>query len=86
MKISLLYFIFLMTLLYNVSSEPINILSQAGNFIVLEWVKKIVFNSASRKRWKIAFEIKAQSFNKENIKYEFSDNSELSSYINNNPT
>ena len=35
---------------------------------------------------KITFEIRAQSLNKEKIKYEFSDNYELSSYINNNPT
>lgn len=50
MKISLFYFMFLMTFMHNVSSELINILSQNGNFIVLECVKKFVFNSASRKR------------------------------------
>ena len=50
MKISLFYFMFLMTLLYNVSSEPFNTLSQTGNFTVLECFKKVVFNSTCRKR------------------------------------
>ena len=86
MKLSLIYFIILVSLLYNVFSESIVIFERGGNITVEAGKGKVVFNATNiEENEEISFEIKAQSFNNEKIKYEFSDdNYDLTTYTDTN--
>ena len=85
MKLSLIYFIILISLLYNASSSTIDIFKKGEHIKVQAGVGKVVFNATGiEDNEEISFEIKAKSFNNEKIKYEFSDNYDLTTYTGTN--
>ena len=85
MKLSLIYFIILISLLYNASSSSDDIFRKGEKINVQAGVGKVVFNATDiEDNEEISFEIKAKSFNDKNIKYEFSNNYDLTTYTSTN--
>ena len=85
MKLSLIYFIILISLLYNASSSSDDIFKKGGYINVPESDGKVVFNATDiEDNEEISFEIKAKLFNQDKIKYEFSDNYDLTTYTDTN--
>ena len=81
MKLSLIYFIILISLLYNASSSSDDIFKKGGYINVPASDGKVVFNATDiEDNEEISFEIKAKLFNQDKIKYEFSDNYDLTTY------
>ena len=85
MKLSLIYFIILISLLYNASSSSDDIFKKGGYINVPASDGKVVFNATDiEDNEEISFEIKAKLFNQDKIKYEFSDNYDLTTYTDTN--